>query len=69
MTDVDVIVIGGGPIGLAAAIEARPAPADRVRWVAGEAARHWQAADRPTEAYRSSIEAALAGFGAELGGG
>jgi DNA-binding CsgD family transcriptional regulator/tetratricopeptide (TPR) repeat protein len=45
---------------IAAAIEARPAPADRVRWVAGEAARHWQAADRPTEAYRSSIEAALA---------
>ena len=45
---------------IAAALEARPVPADGVRWVAGEAARHWQAADRPTEAYRSSIEAALA---------
>ena len=44
---------------IAAALEARPAPAGG-RWVAGEAARHWQAADRPTEAYRSSIEAALA---------
>jgi ATP/maltotriose-dependent transcriptional regulator MalT len=45
---------------IAAALEARPGPAGGVRWVAGEAARHWQAADRPTEAYRSSIEAALA---------
>ena len=45
---------------IAAALEARPVPADGVRWEAGEAARHWQAADRPIEAYRSSIEAALA---------
>jgi DNA-binding CsgD family transcriptional regulator/tetratricopeptide (TPR) repeat protein len=45
---------------IAAALEARLVPADGVRWVAGEASRHWQAADRPTEAYRSSIEAALA---------
>ena len=44
---------------IAAALEARPSSTDGVRWVAGEAARHWQAADRPTEAYRSSIEAAL----------
>ena len=47
---------------IAAALEARPAPADGARWVAGETARHWQAADRPIEAYRSSIEAALAAF-------
>ena len=45
---------------IAEALEATPSPANGVRWVAGEAARHWQAADRPTEAYRSSIEAALA---------
>jgi DNA-binding CsgD family transcriptional regulator/tetratricopeptide (TPR) repeat protein len=45
---------------IAAALEARPAAAGGARWVAGEAARHWRAADRPVEAYRSSIEAALA---------
>jgi DNA-binding CsgD family transcriptional regulator/tetratricopeptide (TPR) repeat protein len=46
---------------VAAALEARPESADGgLRWVAGEAAKHWLAADRPTEAYRSSIEAALA---------
>ncbi|HEY6608063.1 MAG TPA: AAA family ATPase, partial [Candidatus Limnocylindria bacterium] len=45
---------------IAAALEARPAPTTGARWVAGEAARHWLAADRPTEAYRSSIEAAIA---------
>ncbi len=45
---------------IAAALEARPVPADGVRWEAGEAAKHWQSADRPIEAYRSSIEAALA---------
>src|SRR5262249_28352652 len=45
---------------IASALESRPAPAAGPRWMAGEAARHWQAADRPVEAYRPSIEAALA---------
>jgi DNA-binding CsgD family transcriptional regulator/tetratricopeptide (TPR) repeat protein len=48
---------------IAAALEARPASAEGARWVAGEAARHWRAAGRPTEAYRSSIDAALAASG------
>jgi DNA-binding CsgD family transcriptional regulator/tetratricopeptide (TPR) repeat protein len=45
---------------IAAALEAQPVSAVDARWMAGEAARHWRAADRPTEAYRASIEAAVA---------
>jgi DNA-binding CsgD family transcriptional regulator/tetratricopeptide (TPR) repeat protein len=45
---------------IAGALEARPASAADARWMAGEAARHWRAAERSTEAYRASIEAALA---------
>ncbi|HEY4754400.1 MAG TPA: LuxR C-terminal-related transcriptional regulator, partial [Candidatus Limnocylindrales bacterium] len=45
---------------IAGALEARDPGAADARWIAGEAAGHWRAADRPIEAYRSSVEAALA---------
>ena len=46
---------------IAAALDDRPELAEGgPSWVAGEAGDHWLAADRPTEAYRSSIDAALA---------
>ncbi len=46
---------------IAAALEAQPQLAEGgPAWVAGEAADHWRAADRPTEAYRCALAAGLA---------
>jgi DNA-binding CsgD family transcriptional regulator/tetratricopeptide (TPR) repeat protein len=46
---------------IATALEAHPELAEGGRaWVAGEATDHWLAAERPSEAFRSAIDAGLA---------